>query len=52
MQQEKFNKLNQLFSQFNRETQASSFAVENLFNKVVKIMKEKETKNKIKKEND
>jgi len=33
-------KLNKLFSRFAQETQASSFAVENLLNKVTRIMQE------------
>lgn len=34
--------LNELFNRFANETQASSFAVENLFNKVIKIMQKEE----------
>jgi hypothetical protein len=33
-------KLNQLFNRFAQETQASSFAMENLLNKTIRIMDE------------
>jgi len=40
MEKETMEKLNKLFSRFAQETQASSFAVENLLNKVTRIMQE------------
>lgn len=45
MEKETMEKLNKLFSRFAQETQASSFAVENLLNKVTRIIQEDKNKN-------
>lgn len=41
MEQEQIQKLSQLFNQFTQEEQASSFAVESLLNKTLRIINEK-----------
>lgn len=48
MNQQTIKELNQLFNQFANETQASSFATENLLNKVIRIIKENEQQKEIK----
>jgi len=45
MNQKQVEKLNQLFNQFAKETRASSFAVSNLLNRTVRIIRAGEAEN-------
>lgn len=44
MDQNQLNKLEQLFNKFAKEEQASNFAVNNLFNRVLSIINQKPKK--------